>query len=214
MKNKISAVIFDLDGVITCTDEYNYLSWQQVADELNIHFDREFNEQFRGISRVLCANILLQNYNGEVTDELRTKTADRKNEIYKEYLKSMTPDAVSDDVKYTLNELKKRGYKLAVGSSSKNAPFILKQVGYFDFFDAIADGNQISNSKPDPEVFLLAAKKLNKSPDECLVVGDAEVDIQAATNGKLRCASVSYASKIGLGDYQLNKLSDLLDILK
>ncbi len=214
MENKISAVIFDLDGVITSTDEYNYLAWQKVADELGIYFDREINEQFRGISRVYCANILLERYKGVVSDELRKKVADRKNEFYQEYLKSMTKDSVSSDVKYTLDELRKRNYKLAVGSSSKNAPFILKQVGYFDFFDAIADGNQIKNSKPDPEVFLLAAKKLNKSVNECLVVGDAEVDIKAANNGKFKSASISYASKIGLGDYQLNKLSDLLNILK
>ena len=213
MQNEISAVIFDLDGVITCTDEYSYLSWKRVAEELNLPFNREINEKFRGISRFYCAKILLKNHTNEITDELVNTVAEMKNKIYQEYLEKMTGEIVSNDVKHTLNELKKRGYKLAVGSSSKNAPFILKKIGYFNFFDAIADGNQIKNSKPDPEVFLLAAKKLDKDVSDCIIVGDAEVDMKAAKAGNFKSASISYASKIGLGDYQLNKLSDLLKIL-
>lgn len=214
MNNIINTIIFDLDGVITSTDEYHYLAWGEIAKELGIPFDRKINEQFRGVSRDDCVTILLKKYNGDVNQDFKNEVATKKNEIYKEYLKKITPESVGDDVKNALSELKKRGYKLAIGSSSKNTPLILKQIGYDNFFDAISDGNQIKNSKPHPEVFLLAAQKLNKQPSECLVVGDAEADIQAAIAGGMKSAAISHAAKMKLGDYQLNTLLDLLDILK
>ena len=138
----------------------------------------------------------------------------KKNNVYKEYLTEITPESVSNDVKQTLKELKKLGYKLAIGSSSKNTPLILERIGYDKFFDAISDGNQIKNSKPHPEVFLLAAKKLGKKPEECLVVGDAESDILAANSAGMLSASIGYASTVNLGDYKLNTLLDLLNVLK
>ena len=155
----IDSIIFDLDGVITSTDEYHYLAWKEIADKLNIKFDREFNKKFLGISRIECVNILLQNYIRKVDDDFKRKIAEEKNELYKNLLQNMTSDFVSEDVKSTLNILKKKNYKLAIGSSSKNTPLILEKIGYSNFFDVVADGNQIKNSKPDPEVFLLAAKK-------------------------------------------------------
>lgn len=210
----ITSIIFDLDGVITSTDEYNYLTWKEMADELGIYFDRKINEQFRGISRIDCVKIFLENYKGEKSDSLENEMSKKKNQLYQKYLKQMSPSSVSDDVKNTLNELKNRKYKMAIGSSSQNTSFILKQIGYSDFFDGVADGTQIKNSKPDPEVFLLAANKINSKPEECIVIGDAKADIEAAIAGNMKSASISYAAKIGLGDYQLNKLSDLLAILK
>lgn len=212
MKNKITAVIFDLDGVITSTDEYNYLSWEEIARELNIPFNRKINEQFRGISRDDCVSILLKGHKDEFDQNFKKYIADRKNEIYKEHLKKITPDFVAQDVVNTLKELKKRGYKMAIGSSSKNAPYILERIDCNKYFDSIVDGNQIKRTKPDPEVFLLAAEKIGKKPEECIVVGDATADIDAAIAGGMMSASISYAAKLGLGNYQLKVLSDLLSI--
>lgn len=209
----IDSIIFDLDGVITSTDEYHYLAWKEIADKLNIKFDREFNKKFLGISRIECVNILLQNYIRKVDDDFKRKIAEEKNELYKNLLQNMTSDFVSEDVKSTLNILKKKNYKLAIGSSSKNTPLILEKIGYSNFFDVVADGNQIKNSKPDPEVFLLAAKKLNKDVKNCLVVGDAEADMIASKRANIKSASIGNASKLKFGDYQLDKLSDLLKIL-
>ena len=174
---------------------------------------REFNKKFLGISRIECVNILLQNYIRKVDDDFKRKIAEEKNELYKNLLQNMTSDFVSEDVKSTLNILKKKNYKLAIGSSSKNTPLILEKIGYSNFFDVVADGNQIKNSKPDPEVFLLAAKKLNKDVKNCLVVGDAEADMIASKRANIKSASIGNASKLKFGDYQLDKLSDLLKIL-
>ena len=214
MNKTITTIIFDLDGVITSTDEYHYLAWKEITNELNIPFDRKANEQFRGASRSDCVNILLKDYKSNADENFKSEMAAKKNEIYKTYLKKITPESVSNDVKETLKELKKLGYKLAIGSSSKNTPLILQQIGYEDFFDAVSDGNQIKNSKPHPEVFLLTAQKLGKKPEECLVVGDAKTDIQAANAGGMKSAAISHAANMKLGDYQLNSLSDLLKILE
>ena len=209
----IDSIIFDLDGVITSTDEYHYLAWKKIADKLNIKFDREFNKKFLGVSRMDCVNILLKNYKGSITDDFKKEIAEEKNNFYKSLLQSMTNDFVDNDVKNTLNILKENNFKLAIGSSSKNTPLILEKIGYSNFFDIVIDGNQIKNSKPDPEVFLLAVKKLNKNVKNCLVVGDAEADIIASKMAGIKSASIGNASKLKLGDYQLNKLSDLLKIL-
>lgn len=125
----------------------------------------------------------------------------------------MTADFVDEDVKNTLNILRKNNFKLAIGSSSKNTPLILEKIGYANFFDVVADGNQIQNSKPDPEVFLLAVKKLNKNAENCIVIGDAEADIIASKRANIKSASIGNATKLKLGDYQLNKLSDIINIL-
>ena len=210
----IDSIIFDLDGVITSTDEYHYLAWKEIANRLNIEFDREFNKRFLGVSRMECVNILLENYNKDVDDDFKKQIAEEKNEFYKTFLNNMTSDFVDDDVKNTLDILKKKNFKLAIGSSSKNTPLILEKIGYSHFFDAVSDGNQIKNSKPDPEVFLLAVKKLNKNVENCLVIGDAEADIIASKKANIKSASIGNASKLKLGDFQLDRLSDILKILE
>ena len=158
MEKNISGLIFDLDGVLVFTDKYHYLAWKQIADEMGIPFDETINDKLRGVSRMQSLEIILENYSGEpLTDEQKSDIAERKNAIYRSYLQTMTPDDVSEEVRNTLEMLKKKGYKLAVGSSSKNAGFILEQVALRDAFDAVSDGNMITRSKPDPEVFIKAA---------------------------------------------------------
>lgn len=190
----IKGVIFDLDGVIVSTDEYHYLGWQRMADEEGIYFDRQINERLRGVSRMESLDIILEKSKKEYNEEQKTDMATRKNNYYKEYLSTeLTPKNILPGVMSILNGLKEKGIKIAIGSSSKNTPSILKQIDLDRFFDATADGNDIKKSKPDPEVFLLAAQRLGLKPEECLVVEDAEAGISAALAGGMKALAVGSA---------------------
>ena len=207
----IKGIIFDLDGVLVFTDHYHYLAWKKMADSINCYFDEIINNKLRGVSRMASLDIILENYKGiPFTKEEKEALAFKKNEIYKDLLKKMTPDDVSRDVRDTLAELRKRGYKLSVGSSSKNAKFILKQVDLIDSFDAISDGTNITNSKPDPEVFLKGASFLGLNPQECAVVEDAYAGIDAAKAGNMLAISIGDATSYDKSDIKLTKFSDLL----
>ena len=209
---KYNAVIFDLDGVICHTDKYHYEAWKRVADELGIYFDEVINNRLRGVSRMESFEIILERYDGTMSEEQKVEYTTKKNEIYKELLKNMSPKDLSPEVKKTLDELRTRGLKLAIGSSSKNARFILGQLGLGDYFDAISDGNNISNSKPNPEVFLKAAQFVKENPENCLVVEDAKAGLEAAIAGGMDCAAVGDAVLSGLATYNLTTFSDLLKV--
>ena len=131
---KYDAVIFDLDGVICYTDEYHYQAWKAMADELGAYFDREINNRLRGVSRMASLEIVLETYDGELSQAEKEVLAEEKNERYKALLANMSPADLSDEVKRTLDTLRTRGYLLAIGSSSKNAPFILRQIGLEGYF--------------------------------------------------------------------------------
>ena len=208
----MKAIIFDLDGVICHTDEYHYLAWKAMADSMNIPFDREINNRLRGVSRMASLDIILENYAGQLSLAEKEALATQKNELYKESLKQMGPADLSEEVKTTLDALRQRGYKLAIGSSSKNAPFILQQLGLGGYFDAISDGNNITNSKPDPEVFVKAAQMLCIPCEECLVVEDAVSGAIAGKRGGMQVACVGDASAEKAGDYNLASFKELLNI--
>ena len=211
----ITGVIFDLDGVLCSTDEYHYRAWKATADSLAIPFDRTVNNRLRGISRMASLDIILEQYNGDpLSDAEKAELAEEKNELYKKYLEQMTENNLSTEVKTVLDELRKRNYKLAVGSSSKNTLFILQQLGLNGYFDAVSDGNNITHSKPDPEVFLKASEMLCIAPEKCLVVEDAVAGAQAGKSGGMKVACVGDASKACVGDYNMKGISDLLTILK
>lgn len=180
---KYKAVIFDLDGVIVCTDECHYKGWKKLADEEGIYFDREINQRLRGVSRMESLEIVLEKANKAYTAEEKAEMAERKNNFYREYIKDLTPADVLPGVMDFCEKLRAQGVKLAIGSSSKNTPAILKGIGLDTYFDAVADGNQITKSKPDPEVFLLAAKLVGIAPADCMVVEDAEAGVEAAIAG-------------------------------
>ncbi|MEE3459483.1 MAG: beta-phosphoglucomutase [Candidatus Faecousia sp.] len=207
------AVIFDLDGVICYTDEYHYQAWKAMADSIGVYFDREINNRLRGVSRMASLEIVLERASGEFSLAEKEELADQKNELYKKLLANMSPADLSDEVKSTLDELRRRGYRLAIGSSSKNTPFILRQIGLGDYFDAVSDGNNITRSKPDPEVFEKAAQMLCMEPKRCLVVEDAVSGAEAAHRGGMKAACVGDASRAKAGDYNLKSVKDLLEIL-
>ena len=166
MEKYMKAFIFDLDGVIVFTDKFHYQAWKKMADEMGIYFDETINNRLRGVSRSESLEIILERYEGPaLSKEKKAELMESKNNTYRELLASMTPADVTEDVRRTLAELHNRGYKLALGSSSKNAKFILEKVQLLDAFDAISDGTNITKSKPDPEVFLRAAEFLGEKPD-------------------------------------------------
>lgn len=210
---KYEAVIFDLDGVLCHTDRYHYQAWKALADELGVYFDETINNRLRGVSRMESLEIILENYGGTLTGEEKQELAEKKNRLYRELLKQMSEADLTDEVRDTLRELRARGLRLAVGSSSRNAGFILKQIGLGDFFDAVADGNQIARSKPDPEVFLKAAGMLGIPAEKCLVVEDARAGVEAAAAGGMDCAAVGDAAEEGLGSFGLKHFSELLQIV-
>lgn len=207
-------IIFDLDGVICHTDKYHYKAWKQIADELGIYFDEQINNRLRGVSRMESFEIILERFDGVMSQEEKETYTTRKNEVYKELLKEMSPADLSSEVKETLDALRDMGLKMAIGSSSKNAGFILKQLGLEGYFDAVSDGNNITKSKPDPEVFLKAAAFLGENPEDCLVVEDAVAGLEAARAGNMESAGIGDASSCPLAKWSLGSFKDLLEAVK
>ncbi|MBQ4436260.1 MAG: beta-phosphoglucomutase [Clostridia bacterium] len=210
---KYKGIIFDLDGVICSTDEYHYLAWKALADRLQIPFDRERNNLLRGVSRMASLDIILEKAEKTYTADEKAAFAEEKNDLYRQLLRRMTPDDLPDDVKTTLDALRKAGLKLAIGSSSKNTPFILERIGLGSFFDAVADGNCITHSKPHPEVFLKAAEMLGLAPKDCLVVEDAHAGVKAAVAGGFDCAAVGDARDDVRAAYHLDRLTQLIPVI-
>ena len=210
---RYQGIIFDLDGVICSTDEYHYLAWKALADRLNIPFDRERNNLLRGVSRMQSLEIILEKSCRAFTTVEKAALAEEKNELYRKLLMQMSHADLSDDVKSTLDSLRKTGIKLAIGSSSKNTPFILERIGLSNFFDAVADGNCISHSKPHPEVFLKAAELIGLPPEVCLVVEDAHAGVEAAVAGGFDCAAMGDAREDGRATYHLLKFGELRDTI-
>lgn len=209
----MKAVIFDLDGVLVSTDELHYQAWKKLTEKIGIYFDRTINQRLRGVGRMDCLEIILERYEGRpFLKEEKIMLAEEKNKTYQTLLKTMSPENVSEDVRYTLKELRERGYKLGLGSASKNAEFILEQTDLRNALDEIVDGNYITNSKPDPDVFLKAAEFLGEAPKDCLVVEDAEAGIMAGIAGGMKTAAIGDVVRCDLADYKLERLSDLLKI--
>ena len=209
----IKGIIFDLDGVIVFTDHYHYLAWKKIADEMGIYFDETINNRLRGVSRMESLEIILENYHGEaLSGEEKVELAEKKNNFYRELLKEMTPESVAPEVRTTLQTLRERGYKLSIGSSSKNTKTILERVRLTDAFDTISDGTNITRSKPDPEVFLKAAQFLGLAAENCAVIGDAFAGIDAACAAGMVSVGIGDASGYGKATYHINSFDELLNI--
>ena len=197
------AAIFDLDGVIVDTAKFHFLAWRRLARELGFEFTEKDNERQKGVSRMESLEILLEvggflNLSQEKKEELATK----KNEWYKEYLYEMTPAEILPGVKDFIKYLRLRGIKIALASASKNAPIILSKLNIADFFDAIVDGNSVSKAKPDPEVFLKAAEKLEIHPSECFVFEDAQAGVEGAKRAGMRV--------VGIGDREILQQAEIV----
>lgn len=213
----IKTCIFDLDGVIVDTAKFHFLAWKRLAKELNIPFTETDNERLKGVSRMESLDILLSLDNRVVDQKTKEELATRKNGWFVEYINALKPDEIYPGVKDLLVELRAKGYKLGLASSSKNAATVLDRLGIASSFDAVVDGTMIKNSKPDPEVFLLAAKKLNASPDECVVFEDAEAGVEAAWRAGMKCVGIGSPIVLGkadiveeqIGDFEVTELEAL-----
>ncbi len=206
----IKGVIFDLDGVLVLTEKYHYNAWKQVLDAENIYIDEAMYDKLRGLSRIDTLNQILKIANKEYSEKQKEVLANKKNEIYKEYLKELKPTDIASDLIKTLMILKEKNVKLAIASSSKNATNIAKQTDLLKYFDVIVDGNQINKAKPDPEVFLKAANKLNLLVNECLIVEDAISGIDAGIAGGFKTVGISIAKSYDKTTYKIDNIIDLL----
>lgn len=210
---KFKGIIFDLDGVLVHTDKLHYRAWKKIADARGIPFNEEMNNLLRGVSRMESLEIILRNYHGPaLSAEEKEAIAEEKNRYYREELETMTPEDVTEEVRESLTALKAAGIKVAVGSSSKNTRFILKQVGLDKIFDGVSDGTNITKSKPDPEVFLKAAAFVGDKPENCIVVEDALAGIDAAKAGGMLAAGIGEAEQYEKTDYPLKCFEDILKI--
>ncbi len=194
--------IFDLDGVIVDTAKYHYLAWRKLANELGFEFTKEQNELFKGVSRKRCLEILLDIGKVEATQDQFDTWMVEKNVDYLAYIKNMDESEILPDVPKVLDFLKENNIPIALGSASKNAHPILEKVNLLHYFDTIVDGNNVTKAKPDPEVFLLAAKQLGVSSIDCVVFEDAVAGVEAANAAKM--ISIGVGDEIVLSKAQFN----------
>lgn len=209
----IKAVLFDLDGVLVFTDELHFQAWREIAAKLGAVFTDEQAHRCRGLSRMDSLEIVLENAEGTFSPREKEELARQKNESYRSLLNKLTPDDIPLETRNTLLELKERGIKLAVASSSRNARLILQKVGLNKMFDAIVDGNDIKSSKPDPEVFILAAKAVGEPPENCLAVDDAESGIISAKGAGTVAVGIGNSAERKLGEYNIASLTELLTLI-
>lgn len=203
MKKEI-AFIFDLDGVIVDTAKYHFLAWRNLANSLGFEFTEEQNELLKGVSRVRSLEILLDIGNVQLTEEQKQPLLIQKNTEYLEYVNKMTADEILPGINQLLDYLDANNIKYALGSASKNAPLILEKVGLLNRFTALVDGNDVSKAKPDPEVFLIGAEKLNMKPEDCIVVEDAIAGVEAANAANMLSIGIGDAELLSEADYVLN----------
>jgi beta-phosphoglucomutase len=198
------AFIFDLDGVIVDTAKYHYLAWQKIANELNIEFTHEHNELLKGVSRVRSLDIILELGKVTASQEDKDRWLVQKNEEYLSYLVDMNESEILPGVFPILKFLKENNQPIALGSASKNARPILEKTGLLSYFDAIVDGNDVTNAKPDPEVFLMAAKLLNITPENSIVFEDSVAGVQAANIGNMTSIGIGEATTLHEAKYIFN----------
>ncbi len=214
MKKEI-AFIFDLDGVIVDTAKYHYLAWKNLANALSFDFTEEQNELLKGVSRIQSLEILLSIGKVNLSEEKKQVLLLQKNKEYLEYVNKMTSEEILPGVNDLLNFLEINDIKYALGSASKNAPLILDKVGLLNRFTAIVDGNDVSKAKPDPEVFLIGAKKLGVNPENCVVVEDAIAGIEAANAAKMISIGIGDANVLYEADYVFKDMTAITpDFLK
>lgn len=211
----IKASLFDLDGVIVDTAKYHFIAWRDLAAKLGFVFTEEDNERLKGVSRMASLDILLEVGGKSYDDATKQALATEKNENYLKYINKMTPDEVLPGAEKFLKELKAAGYKIALGSASKNAMTILNRLNLTSLFDAIIDGNMVSAAKPDPEVFLKGAAALGVKPEECVVFEDAEAGVEAALAGGMKCVGIGSPSNLGKANLVIDGLHQMsIDKLK
>lgn len=218
----IQGCIFDMDGVLVDSAKYHFRAWQQLAVDLSIDFSQEDNEALKGLSRVDSLEHILSKGDLHLDNDTKVLLMNRKNERYLEYISTMSPEEILPGVREFIIEIKASGIKVGLGSSSRNAIRILDAIQLTEFFDAIIDGNRVTYSKPDPEVFLIGAKEMGTLPTETLVFEDALAGIEAARRGNFKVIGVGDPAILttadavipGFTDFSLTKLQAIFASIK
>jgi len=209
---KTKAFIFDLDGVIVDTAKYHFLAWQKVANSLGINFTHEDNELLKGVSRVRSLEIILGlGENVDITEEKKNELLIKKNEDYLVYIDKMDDSEILPGVMNVLDFLKANNQPIILGSASKNARPILEKVNILHYFDDIVDGNDVTNAKPDPEVFLVGAKKANQSAENSIVFEDSVAGIEAANIAGMTSIGIGEASVLNEAKYNFNNFKEITE---
>ena len=191
------ACLFDLDGVLVDTAIYHFQAWKMLGENFNYQLSEEQNEQLKGVSRVESLNRILNWASYTATEEQKEIWLKEKNDNYLQLITHMNPSEILPGVVDFLGQIKADGYKIALGSASKNAEIILEKTHLTPWFDVIIDGNKVSKSKPDPEVFLKGAEGLGLLPSECIVFEDAQAGVEAAIAGGMKVIGIGEASVLG-----------------
>ncbi len=211
MDRQLQAFIFDLDGVITDTAEYHYLAWKALAEQLNIVFTREFNEELKGISRMdsLEKILILGGIERHFSIAEKISLANKKNEHYQQLIQKITPADILPGIEVLLSDIRERGLKIGLASASKNADTVMDALELKGYFDVIVDANTIINSKPDPEIFLRAAELLNVAPHACIGIEDAAAGIEAINGAEMFAVGVGNREVLAKADLVVENTSEL-----
>jgi beta-phosphoglucomutase len=204
----IKAFLFDLDGVITDTAEYHYLAWKKLASQQGWAFDRELNEQLRGVSRMDSLDIIIGHNQASIDGNQCQQLATLKNQYYQAMLEHITPSDYLPGARQLLDDLKSNGYKIGLGSASKNSRLVLDRLNAVSYFDIIGDGNSVEKSKPAPDIFLYGATRLNLAPHECIVVEDAESGIEAGIAGGFQTIGIGPRERVGKAHLRFDSMSE------
>ena len=215
---KVKGLLFDLDGVIVDTAKYHYIAWKSLASSLGIEFTEKDNELLKGVSRMRSLEIILEIGGVTMDDEEKERCCTEKNELYLSYINKMQEDEILPGVKEFLRDARERGYKIALGSASKNSRLILERLNLEGYFDAIIDGTVVSKAKPDPEVFLKGAEALGLEPSDCIVFEDAVAGIEAAHRAGMKAVGIGTAELLPEADINIRGvgyayITDLLEEL-
>lgn len=207
----LKGVIFDLDGVIVDTAEFHFRAWQELGKKIGVEFDRDFNENLKGISRMDSLERILEHGGraADFTDEEKSQLAHEKNEHYKELIKQITPENLLPGVKELLDACLDKGLHFVLASASKNGPAILEYLELTDVFEKVVDPNDLENGKPDPEIFLKGAAMLGLSVDECIGIEDAEAGIESINRAGMFSVGVGSANSMKEADLFVEDTADL-----
>lgn len=208
---KTKAFIFDLDGVIVDTAKYHYLAWKNLANNLNIDFTHDHNELLKGVSRVRSLEIILGLGSVHASDEQKNEWLIQKNEEYLGYINKMDDSEILPGVMKVLNFLKENHQPIILGSASKNARPILEKVNILNYFDDIVDGNDVTNAKPDPEVFIVGAKKANQPNENSIVFEDSVAGIQAANVAGMTSIGIGDSSVLNKANHNFNNFTEITE---
>ena len=205
----IEGCIFDLDGVIVDTAHYHYLAWKRLANELGYDLTEKENEQLKGVSRMRSLEIILEQAGVSLNQEHKEMLAAKKNAWFNDYVQQMQPEEIFPGVRTLIRNMRGRGIKVGLASSSRNARTVVRLLNIQSEFDAIVDGSMITRTKPDPEIFLKTAKLMGIQPADCVVVEDAEAGVQAALAAGMKCIGIGSSKILHRADRVFSKTSEV-----